>query len=142
MFKKLSPVVRVLVILAIAFVVIQIVPYGRNHSNPPVVSEPPWDTPDTRALYKQNCFDCHSNETVWPWYSNVAPASWLVQLDTQEGRSLLNLSDIQSGSQVWGKTAEIMRKGEMPPLQYTIIHGKPAQADQDKMIAFAQSLSQ
>ena len=59
------------------FVLIQLAPFGRNHTNPPVVQEPSWDSAETRALAKRACFDCHSNETVWPWYSNIAPVSWL-----------------------------------------------------------------
>lgn len=142
MSKKRSPVARVLIILVFIFIAIQLVPYGRNHNNPAVVSEPQWDTPETRSLYRQYCFDCHSNEIVWPWYSNIAPVSWLVQRDADEGRSRLNFSDIRTGNRVWRETAEILREGEMPPLQYTILHGKPTQADLDTMVTFAQSLSQ
>src|ERR1700745_1859161 len=65
---------------------IQLVPFGRQHTNPPVIQEPAWDSPQTRDLVKRACFDCHSNQTVWPWYSNVAPVSWLVQRDVNGGR--------------------------------------------------------
>jgi hypothetical protein len=58
-----------------AFLAIQLVPYGRDHTNPPGTGEPSWDTPATRALAKQACFDCHSNETEWPAYASVAPVS-------------------------------------------------------------------
>ena len=61
------------------------VPYGRDHVNPPVGAEPSWDSPETRALARQACFDCHSNETEWPAYSTVAPVSWLIQHDVSEG---------------------------------------------------------
>ena len=54
---------------------VQLVPYGREHSNPPVTGEPQWDSPRTAELAKRACYDCHSNETVWPWYSNIAPLS-------------------------------------------------------------------
>jgi hypothetical protein len=50
----------------------QLVPYGRAHTNPPVTGEPTWDAPGTRALAKQACFDCHSNETEWPAYAHIA----------------------------------------------------------------------
>ncbi|MRR33844.1 hypothetical protein EG829_03970, partial [bacterium] len=70
-----------LIVLSAAFIFIQAVPYGRNHDNPPVVREPNWDSPETRGLAKRVCFDCHSNETVWPWYTWVAPVSWLVYRD-------------------------------------------------------------
>ena len=62
--------------------IIQFVPYGRDHTNPPVIAEPAWDSPQTRALFFRACADCHSNETKWPWYSTIAPASWLITRDT------------------------------------------------------------
>jgi mono/diheme cytochrome c family protein len=68
---------------------IQLVPYGRDHINPQVTQESRWDSARTRALAARACFDCHSNETVWPWYSNVAPVSWLIQRDVDEGRRAL-----------------------------------------------------
>ena len=63
----------VLLILFAALLLIQAVPYGRNHNNPPVNREPGWDSPNTRAITKRACFDCHSNETIWPWYTWIAP---------------------------------------------------------------------
>ena len=70
------------VLVVVLFGLIQLVPVQRT--NPPVVAEPPWDSPETRALAVRACFDCHSNETVWPWYAYVAPVSWLVAHDTDE----------------------------------------------------------
>ena len=64
---------------------IQAVPYGRLHTNPPVVAEPNWDAPGTRALATRACFDCHSNETVWPWYSNVRCPGWSSATSTKAG---------------------------------------------------------
>ena len=60
------------------FVLIQFVPYGRDHDNPPVTAEPDWGSPATLRLVRAACYDCHSNETEWPWYSNIARMSWLV----------------------------------------------------------------
>ncbi|NQV17263.1 MAG: heme-binding domain-containing protein [Armatimonadetes bacterium] len=107
--------------LAILLIVIQLIPYGRRHDNPPVVSEPNWDSPDTRELFYQACKDCHSNETTWPWYSHIAPVSWLVQHDVNDGREHFNVSE-------WGvqkknegeEAAEELREGEMPPWFYYI----------------------
>jgi len=67
------------------FVAIQAMPYGRASINPPVVNEPMWDSLETRMLTRRACFDCHSNETIWPAYARVAPVSWLVQRDVQQG---------------------------------------------------------
>ncbi len=111
--------------VVVLLLLIQLVPYGRDHTNPPVMQEPNWDSPETRALAQVACFDCHSNETVWFWYTNVAPFSWLVQHDVEEGRSKLNFSEWGLTNQREEETDEIgetLREGEMPPLLYTFIH--------------------
>lgn len=125
-----------LVILA-AFIAIQAVPYGRDHNNPPVVREPDWNTPETRALAKRACFDCHSNETVWPWYSFVAPISWLVYSDVKEGRTELNFSDWRDGRREGEKASEIRKQideGEMPPLQYRLVHAEARLTVEEKRL--------
>ena len=101
---------------------IQLVPYGRDHVNPPTVSEPAWDSPATRALAKQACFDCHSNETQWPAYARIAPASWLVQHDVIEGRAALNFSEWQRPQEESSEAAEELLEGEMPPAIYRLMH--------------------
>lgn len=105
------------------FVVFQAVPYGRDHTNPPVTGEPAWDSPQTRALAKQACFDCHSNETEWPAYAAIAPASWLVQYDVNEGRGVLNFSEWRQPTEEAGEAAEQVREREMPPAAYLLMHG-------------------
>ncbi len=112
---------RSLMGLAVLAVVIQLVPYGRDHTNPPVVEEPAWDSTQTRQLAVGACFDCHSNETVWPWYSNVAPISWALQRDVEEGREALNFSEWHL-DQDGDDAAETVRDGSMPPWQYTLTH--------------------
>jgi cytochrome c len=107
-------------------VLAQAVPYGRNHTNPPVTKEPAWDSPRTRALAVRACYDCHSNETKWLWYSNIAPVSWLVQRDVDGGRSALNFSEWDKPQDVSsGDIAEAIRGG-MPPWFYTVIHRNAA----------------
>jgi hypothetical protein len=103
-------------------VVIQLVPYGRDHTNPPITAEPAWPSPEVRALAVRACFDCHSNETRWPWYSHVAPVSWLVQSDTMEGRAELNFSEWDRPQKEADEAAEVVTKGEMPPLVYFPTH--------------------
>ena len=105
-----------------AFAVIQLVPYGRDHTNPPVGSEPAWDAPATRALAVRACFDCHSNETQWPWYSRIAPVSWLVQRDVDVGRRELNFSEWGRPYEEAGESAKTVLDGEMPPAIYVLQH--------------------
>ena len=109
---------------AVAFLLIQLVPYGRAHDNPPVVSEPQWSSPQTRQLAVRACFDCHSNETAWPWYTSVAPVSWLVQRDVAEGREVLNFSEWRSGGEgeETEELAEVVLEGGMPPTTYLPLH--------------------
>jgi mono/diheme cytochrome c family protein len=106
-------------IIVVVVVGLQLIPYGRHHTNPPVVTEPQWDSPRTRELFTRACADCHSNATVWPWYSNVAPVSWLVQRDVDEGREKFNIS---TGSGEADEAAEKVVEGEMPPAQYPWLH--------------------
>ncbi|MBL9037309.1 MAG: heme-binding domain-containing protein [Archangium sp.] len=101
---------------------LQVVPYGREHTNPPVVQEPAWPSPDVRALAVRACFDCHSNETRWPWYSHLAPVSWLVQRDTDEGRRALNFSEWNTPQRDADEAADEIREDEMPPAIYRPAH--------------------
>lgn len=104
------------------FLALQLVPYGRSHTNPTRRVEPAWDTEATRALAVRACYDCHSNDTVWPWYSHVAPMSWLLQRDVDEGRRKLNFSEWDRPQKEARESAKAVRKGEMPPWYYTPLH--------------------
>ena len=123
---------RVSLGLAAIFLAIQLVPYGRDHVNPPMVSEPAWDSPATRALAKQACFDCHSNETERPAYARIAPASWLVQHDVEEGRAVLNFSEWQRPQEKSKDAVEELLEGEMPPLPYRLMHAHARLSDADR----------
>lgn len=127
-------------VIVVLFVGMQLIPVGRD--NPPVLAEPKWNSPETRALAKRACFDCHSNETVWPWYSYVAPVSWAVTHNVQEGRDRLNFSE-------WGtargegdeggenETGEVIMNGSMPPADYIAQHPTSAltQAEKQQLAA-------
>jgi hypothetical protein len=103
-------------------VLIQFIPFGHSHTNPPDNKEPAWNSPDTRALMKRACFDCHSNETVWRWYSHVAPASWLVQRDVNGGRGHLNFSEWDRPQKHAKDVAAQVKQGDMPPWFYLPMH--------------------
>lgn len=106
--------------LVITLIAIQLVPYGCAHSNPPVIAEPAWDSTQTRELAARACFDCHSNQTEWPWYSNVAPASWVIQRDVNEGREKLNFSEWTRPQEGAREAAESVQEGDMPPWYYLL----------------------
>src|SRR5690349_3820284 len=82
------------------FVAIQLVPYGWKHSNPPVTRDAPWPNAQAASLARTSCYDCHSNETNYRWYAYIAPASWLVRKDVEEGRDKLNFSN-------WGHAGKV-----------------------------------
>ena len=116
--------------------VAQLVPYGRDHTNPPTLAEPAWDSAGTRTLFFRVCVDCHSNETSWPWYSFVAPASWLVQYDVDEGRSHFNVSEWGRAEQHGDEAAGKVRDDEMPPWFYRPRHpnARLPQNERDQLI--------
>lgn len=114
--------IGLIILLVLIFLAAQLVPSGRQHANPPILQEPAWDSPQTRQLARDACFDCHSNETAWPWYSNVAPVSWLVTRDVQEGRRVLNFSEWGLGEQEVEEIGEVVLEGEMPPRYFLITH--------------------
>ncbi|MEJ2202270.1 MAG: heme-binding domain-containing protein [Desulfuromonadaceae bacterium] len=128
---NLKKTLLVLIALAVA---IQLVPIRR--SNPPVTAEIS-GPPELLSVLRRVCYDCHSNETVWPWYSRVAPASWLVTRDVNEGRGHLNFShwgDYPAGKQhklrqeIW----EEVEEDAMPPLQYRPFHPEASLDERDK----------
>ncbi len=119
----------------VAFIVLlgaQLAPYGRDHTNPPGRSEPNWSSPEVKALAQRACFDCHSNETRWPWYSQVAPVSWLVQRDVQEARAKLNFSEWQLPQKEADEAAEAVQEGEMPMPIFLLLHPEARLTDAEK----------
>lgn len=112
---------------------IQLVPYGRSHTNPPIQREPAWNSPETRALFARACINCHSNETRWPWYSHVAPVSWLVQRDVDEAREHFNISEWGRRRNEGDEAAGMLRSGEMPPKVYLPAHPEARLTDAERM---------
>ncbi|NQW22470.1 MAG: heme-binding domain-containing protein [SAR202 cluster bacterium] len=125
-------VIGALVSLIGLALIVQLVPYGRDHTNPLVTAEPTWDSPVTRQLAVRACYACHSNQTVWPWYSNIAPVSWLVQSDVDGGRHSLNFSEWNRPQEEPGEAAEKVAEGEMPPWFYTILRPSSGLSDAER----------
>jgi mono/diheme cytochrome c family protein len=137
----------VVLVLIVLFILIQLIPVHKT--NPPVVNEPIWDSAQTRALAKDACFDCHSNETIWPWYSKIAPSSWLLVRDVDEGRRHLNFSEWGQHEAEIGEITRVINEGEMPPWYFRLIHPKARLSDSEKQTlvnglqaTFAQSPGQ
>jgi hypothetical protein len=118
----------IFVALVAAFALLQLTNPART--NPPVVhdlmatSTPP---PQIAVMLHAACYDCHSHETRWPWYSHVAPMSWLIAQDVNHGRQNLNLSDWPNdrpdrAAKKLENMSEKVGYGEMPLKKYTAIH--------------------
>jgi hypothetical protein len=126
MKKKIPWWLTVLLVGVLAFALIQLIPYGKAHTNPPVINSPQWADATTKDMVTRACYDCHSNETHWPWYTNIAPASWLVQRDVDEGRRRLNFSEwptsLVAQQGLMQEAVGQLQEGEMPPFQYLLIH--------------------
>ena len=117
------------------FVLIQLVPVWLLQTNPAAQAEPAWNSAATRALVATACFDCHSNYTTWPWYSHVAPVSWLVTFDVVRGRRHLNFSDWKSVSDpafIADRAVRAVQNGDMPPSYYLLMHPKARLTDAQK----------
>ena len=99
-------------------------------TNPPVKSDFLAETKPPAGIatcLRAACYDCHSHETIWPWYSRVAPMAWLVAADVNEGREHFNFSewpkaDAGSAAKKLDRINEVLDYREMPPKKYTLIH--------------------
>jgi mono/diheme cytochrome c family protein len=124
---------KLLIVLVIIFVGIQFIPVER--ANPPVKSE--IDAPaDVKAIFKKACYNCHSNETNWVWYTKVAPASFLAVKDVQDGRRHLNFSEWNINKEAKAKENiwDEVREEQMPPWQYKIFHSESKLTQEEKNI--------
>jgi len=91
---------------------------------------------DVSSILARSCNDCHSNRTVWPWYSNVAPISWLVAYDVNHGRSTLNFSEWglrnpEKNREMLGEICKEVTEKEMPGPIYPLLHSGAGLSDGD-----------
>lgn len=124
------------VVLVAALGLLQLIPVDRT--NPPVEQDLA-ASPAIKSILKRACYDCHSNETVWPWYSRVAPISWLVAWDVREGREELNFSTWnrykpKQRAKKIKETWEEVEEGEMPPWFYLPLHPEARVSDRDRQV--------
>lgn len=122
---------KLLLGVIVVFIAIQFYPYGRDHDNPQVIYQVQWDSDFTKEAFYNACADCHSNETKWIWYSNIAPVSWLIQSDVQKGRRRFNIS-VREGLKEADEAYEEVEKGEMPLPIYLPLHPEARFDDNQK----------
>ena len=103
---------------------LQFVPVDRTN---PLEHGQPAAPAEIQAILRRACYDCHSNETIWPWYSHIAPASLLLARDVKEGRREVNFStwekyDTRRKTRKLKEITDELEKGEMPPWYYLPLH--------------------
>ena len=106
--------------VVIIFIGIQLIPL--NRTNLPISREIKWNSPETQALAQRACFDCHSNQTTWPWDSYIAPSSFLIINHVNEGRRRLNFSEWDQPNSDFEEVSRTMQNGEMPMWDYVLMH--------------------
>jgi len=116
-----------------------------DRTNPPVRTRVPAPG-DVQSILRRACYDCHSNETKWPWYSYVAPASWFVVDHVNHGRGDLNFSewpayDIEAEEHAFKDIEEQIEKGQMPLRSYTWLHtdAKLSEVDRETLLRWTRS---
>ena len=140
--------------IIVLIIVLQLIPSGK----PEVISDNQYDLilnnqlPDSVShLLKAACYDCHSNETKYPWYAYVAPVSWLVSRDTRLGRAELNFSEWESLNKMdkakfLGDISEEVEDGVMPMPIYILMHPEAKLTSSDRQMlvdwtdTFAESI--
>jgi hypothetical protein len=127
--RRSHPIKRLAILVSIALLIglflaglAQLIRPAIVDNNPAVVSTPSWPDPQVEALARRACFDCHSNETIWPWYAHVAPVSWFIANDVAEGRQRLNFSDWTARRRETGELSRVVSAGRMPPVYYIWMH--------------------
>lgn len=128
-----------LMVLVILLVGVQFVRPART--NPPATNPYPIADPQVESILRRSCFDCHSNETKWPWYSEVAPMSWQIADHVKEGREHMNFSDWNEAKaeKRFGEICEEIREGKMPIPGYEMLHpeAKLSSADMDALCTWS-----
>jgi hypothetical protein len=120
--------------LLVVAVLLQLVPYGRDHTNPPVTGDAPWPDGRARELATAACYDCHSNQARWPPQSYVAPFSWLVTRDVEQGRDELNFSTWDEDDGDADDAADAVADGSMPPRRYVLVHPDAALSEAERQV--------
>ena len=139
---------RALTIVLVAFIGIQFLrPDRTNPPAPAAASLEAKAPPEVKAIFDHSCRDCHSNESRWPWYSQVAPVSWLVASDIHQGRDRFNYSEWTSYSsddqdKLLGAMCRLVQRGRMPLPIYLVIHrdAKPSPADVAALCAWSDKM--
>lgn len=126
-----------LIVFLVLFIGAQFVrPNRTNPSSPAGASLLTKATPEVAAILDRSCRDCHTNDTRWPWYTNITPMNWLVANHVHQGRENMNLStwsayDEDDQDKFLGGICSLARRGRMPLPSYLLIHRDAKLSDAD-----------
>ncbi len=127
----------ILLVVVVVLAGIQIV--RPNLANPPVNPQHAIQNvpPDVQSILQRSCYDCHSSQTRWPWYAQIAPVSWLLKDDVEEGRKELSFSEFatyspKKAARKMKETDQQVKEGEMPLWQYRLLHPEAKLSDADR----------
>lgn len=138
-------------LLVVGFVVLQVFPIGsvfasmQRVDNPAARQSFDWPSAEVDDIMRRACYDCHSNETVWPWYGNIAPGAWLMTRHVNQGRTHLNFSELD-----WGQIADAADFLEharfhiytdMPPRAYKLLHPDAILTDEQRELVLADMVT-
>ena len=139
MSRRRKIIISIAGILVIGFFLLQVMPIGMIRPNferkpdPKTTTTVEWNSPEVHNLVRRACFDCHSNETTYPWYSQVAPVSWLVNRDVNQGRGAMNFSQ-DAATDYDIKDLEWHLYNDMPPRIYLVMHPDAKLTDEERAI--------
>jgi Haem-binding domain len=133
---------RIVIGLVVLFIVIQAIRPAKTN---PIVDETQTIQANTKvssevsAILERACYDCHSNTTTWPWYSQIAPVSWFLVNDVNDGRKNLSFSnwasyDARKAARKLQAMSEKVEKGEMPLKSYLLLHPTAKLSESDKHV--------
>ncbi len=127
-------------LVIVLLVTLSVAATAKTRSNPPVLAEPAWDSPETRQLAERACFDCHSNETKWPLYSALPVVGSLLEKHVIDARSKLNFSEWGTGREQEGEEAaekvfqpmHYAKEDPFPQPPYSWLHPKARLTDAER----------
>ena len=148
--KKKNLIIGILASVIVLLILMQFVRIDKT--NPPVDPSKEFATlvnppQDVSLILQESCYDCHSNKTTYPWYADVAPASWFLKNHIDEGREHLNFSEwgdytAKKANHKIEETIEMVEEGEMPMTSYTLLHpeGKLTKEEKDQLLSWFRSI--
>ncbi len=140
--KRKLIIKRIVLLIVVVFIGIQFVPTTYNQSDTLLETDisNTFDIPSKiQTLLENSCYDCHSNNTYYPWYNNIQPMSWMMERHIKNGKKELNFSEFGAYSKRRKKSKiksiiNQIKDDEMPLSSYTLLHRNAILSESDKLL--------